>query len=251
MGKVLCELIKQKNKSGENKIITCGVALKARENKLFPVLENINKFNNQADVLIDFSCYKAVPEIIKFCVNKKIPAVICTTGLNLEINNLIQEASKNIAIVKSANMSLGINIINLVIQDIANLLFKLNFDIEILEKHHNKKLDAPSGTAIMLAELIKQEIKNKSNQDLEINLEKNKLREKNSIGIASIRCGNITGEHSIYFSGSSETIEIKHTASSREIFAHGALRAAEFIIKQDTGLYSMHDVLQDLIKSSF
>ena len=135
-------------------------------------------------------------------------------------------------------MSLGINIVNLILEQVSKTLFDLNFDIEILEKHHNQKIDAPSGTALLLADTIKKSIGN-----LDYKFQRNNLRKKNEIGISCVRGGTIVGEHSVIFAGVDETIEIKHCAQSREIFALGAIKAAEFILNKPPQLYSMRDML--------
>lgn len=236
MGKVVVELAKQKKHE-----IVCGISRHEKKNHDFIILDDINKFDGQADVLIDFSVANATNNFVYYCVEKKIPAVICTTGLNDKTENLIIEAAKKIPIFKSANMSLGINIIALILKNFSQMLFDFDFDIEILEKHHNKKLDAPSGTALLLAEMIKKSVK----QNLKLDYERNHLRNKDDLGIVSVRGGNIVGEHEIIFAGQNETIEIKHIAQSREIFALGAIKAGEFILNKNSGLYSMQDILKE------
>ena len=236
MGKVVVELAKQKKHE-----IVCGISRNEKKNHDFIILDDINKFVGKADVLIDFSVADATSNFVCYCAEKKIPAVICTTGLDSKTENLIIDTAKKIPIFKSANMSLGVNIIALILKNFSRILFDLNFDIEILEKHHNKKLDAPSGTALLLAEMIKKSVK----QDLNLDYERNHLRNKNDLGIVSIRGGNIVGEHEIIFAGQNETIEIKHIAQSREIFALGAIKAGEFILNKNSGLYSMQDMLKE------
>ena len=239
MGKTLVNLIK-----GSKHKIICGISTQEKKDLDFIILDDINKFDLKADVLIDFSNAKAVANIINYCVKKKLPAVICTTGLDNQTEELIISASKIIPVFKSANMSLGINILNLILEDFSNILFNLDFDIEILEKHHNKKLDAPSGTALLLAETIKKSI---INQDLNLDYSRNHLRNKNDLGISCVRGGTIIGEHEIIFAGPNETIELKHIAQSREIFAIGAIKAAEFILNKPNGLYTMRDLIKNIL----
>ena len=233
MGKTVVDLVSQSQHE-----IVCGISSHEKKNRDFMILADINKFDLKADVLIDFSVASATSNFIYYCTKKNIPAVICTTGLDKKTDDLIIKASHEIAIFKSANMSLGINIINLILQKFSQMLFDFNFDIEILEKHHNKKLDAPSGTALLFADTIKKSVR----ESLNLDYSRNHLRNKNDIGIASIRGGTIVGEHEIIFAGTNETIQIKHTAQSREIFALGAIKAGEFIINKTAGLYSMQDM---------
>lgn len=233
MGKTVVDLVSQSQHE-----IVCGISSHEGKNRDFMILDDINKFDLKADVLIDFSVASATSNFIYYCTKKNIPAVICTTGLDKKTDDLIINASHEIAIFKSANMSLGINIINLILQKFSQMLFDFNFDIEILEKHHNKKLDAPSGTALLFADTIKKSVR----ESLNLDYSHNHLRNKNDIGIASIRGGTIVGEHEIIFAGTNETIQIKHTAQSREIFALGAIKAGEFIINKTAGLYSMQDM---------
>lgn len=237
MGQVLSQIASVKNK------IVCGISQEIDNTKQFPVYDDIFKFNGDADVLIDFSIATAVPKIIDYCTQKKIPAVICTTGIDNTTQKKIEYSAKIIPIMQSANMSIGINIINLILERISKVLFDMNFDIEILEKHHNKKIDSPSGTALLLADTINKSLENK----LEYSFDRNHQRQKNELGISCIRGGTIVGEHSIIFAGPNENIEIKHTAYSREIFAIGALKAAEFIINKPNGLYSMKDLFGDIL----
>ena len=237
MGKTVVNLVNQSKHE-----IVCGISSHEKKNHDFIILDDIDKFDLNADILIDFSVANATSNFVAYCAKKNIPAVICTTGLSKQTEDLIISASHEIPIFKSANMSLGINIINLILQNFSQMLFDFNFDIEILEKHHNKKLDAPSGTALLFADTIKKSIK----QDLNLDYSRNHLRNKNDIGIASIRGGNIVGEHEIIFAGQNETIQIKHTAQSREIFALGAIKAGEFILNKPAGLYSMQDIFKQI-----
>jgi 4-hydroxy-tetrahydrodipicolinate reductase len=246
MGRMICDTIKQEQSKNNDKKIVCGISRVEHTNETFPIFswDDMNDFNDKADVLIDFSHASNLSKIITYCIERNIPAVIGTTGFDNVDEEKIRIASETIPIFKSANMSIGINIVNLVLENIAEILFSNNFDIEILEKHHNKKVDIPSGTSLMFAETIKKIVKEHNETILNINTERKSQRIKNEIGIASIRCGDIVGEHSIIFAGSGESLEIKHNATSRKIFSIGALNAAMFITSQSPGLYSMRDLFK-------
>ena len=225
--------------------IIAGVDAYSKVLQDYPIFENILKCNLEADVVIDFSRPDSLESIIKFCKEKKLPLVLCTTGFSEEQIDIINHSSKFIAIFRSANMSIGINVVNSILKQVSSLLYD-NFDIEIIEKHHNQKVDAPSGTALLLAETIKTSI-----------LEETKYvkgrdgiakRQHNEIGIHAIRGGSIVGEHSVIFAGQDETIEIKHEALSRDVFAIGALKASEFITGKLPGMYNMDDLIHESIK---
>ncbi|HCC07531.1 MAG TPA: 4-hydroxy-tetrahydrodipicolinate reductase [Clostridiales bacterium] len=203
---------------------------------------DINSCEKAVDVVIDFSNADAIGDLIEYANTKGIPLVICTTGLTEKIIVKIKEYSKNIPILMSANMSFGINIVNVLLKQISNSLYNQNFDIEILEKHHKGKVDSPSGTALFLASTIKSTVEDKTEYifDRTNNMKK---RDKKEIGISAIRGGTIPGEHSIIFAGDDEIIEIKHTALSKKIFADGALKAAKFVMTKKNGLFSMEDVI--------
>ncbi len=210
-----------------------------------PIFSTLDEINVSFDVIIDFSTASAMPTLLEYCKAKKVPAVICTTGLSNEIKEKIVETSKEVAILNSANMSLGINLIANVLKKISPILFDSNFDIEIIEKHHNKKLDAPSGTALLLERAINESLddKLKITYDRSNSFEK---RERNEIGVHAVRGGTIVGEHSVIYAGLDEVIEIKHEAHSKEVFAVGAVNAAKFIKGKDTGLFNMADVMENL-----
>lgn len=213
----------------------------------FPIYNSLSDIDITADVIIDFSNANAVSALLDYSVNKNIPLVLCTTGLSHEIREKVKECSNNVAILNSANMSLGINLIANVLNKISPILFDANFDIEIIEKHHNQKLDAPSGTALLLEKSINDSLDNrlKINYDRSSEFEK---REKNEIGIHSVRGGTIVGEHSVIYAGNNEIIEIKHEAHSKEVFAVGAVNAAKFLAtkKDKPGLYNMSDLMKNL-----
>ena len=207
----------------------------------FPVYTSLNECTEEFDVIIDFSNAKAVPTILEFALNRKKPFICCTTALSDETVASILEASEKIAVFKSANMSLGINMMVELCKKATKILYP-EFDIEIVEAHHNRKLDAPSGTAMMIASAIDQEI----SDNVEYVYDRhsvNKARSKNEIGISSIRGGNIVGEHSAMFISDEEILTISHSAQTRDVFAKGALTAAKFMSGKDKGYYTMSDVI--------
>ena len=207
----------------------------------FPVYSSISEFSGKADVIIDFSHHSALPSLIEYSISHSTPVVIATTGHTDEERKLMDEAAKKTAIFFSRNMSIGINLlIDLCRQ--ASAMLGEDFDIEIIEKHHNNKLDAPSGTAMMIAETLKEE----RDGETEFVYDRHDVRRKRStreIGIHAVRGGTIVGEHDVIFAGNNELITISHTATSREIFATGALRAALFMADKKVGSYSMADLI--------
>ena len=195
--------------------------------------------NEKGDIIIDFSHFSRIPNMLNFAVNNNIPIVICTTGYDDKILSQIKEASSKIPILLSSNTSIGINLMNDLVSKMAENLN--GFDIEIIETHHNKKVDSPSGTAKTLFNVINQTLENKMN--LINGREGNHKRDKNEIGIHSIRGGSVVGEHRVIFYGDDEAIEIKHSAMSKKIFVYGAIKAAKFLIGKKPNLYGMKDVL--------
>jgi len=225
--------------------IAAGVDAYSKVLENYPIFENIQKCTIKGDVVIDFSRPDSLESIIKFCKEKNLPLVLCTTGFKEEQIDIINASSSSIPIFRSANMSIGINVVNSILKQVSALLYD-SFDIEIVEKHHNQKVDAPSGTALLLADTIKSSIKE------EIKYVKGRdgvsKRMHNEIGIHAIRGGNIIGEHSVIFAGLNETIEIKHEALSRDVFAVGALKATEFILGKKPGMYNMDDLIKESTK---
>ena len=208
----------------------------------YPVFTNIFDCNVDADVIIDFSTASAVDDLLKYAVEKKIPVVLCTTGLTSEQLDNVQKASEKVAILKSANMSLGINTLMKILKVATEVLANRGYDIEIVEKHHNQKLDAPSGTALALADCINQVLNNEYDYTYDRSSRREKRPEK-EIGISAVRGGTIVGEHEVIYAGNDEVIEIKHTAYSRAVFAKGAVDAAKYLASKETGMYNMADVL--------
>ena len=207
----------------------------------FPIFNAVNKLNVEADVIIDFSNPSLLDSLLNYATCRKIPIVICTTGFNEKQINKIKVAAKSIPIFFSGNMSIGINLLIELARKTASVLGS-EFDIEIIEKHHNKKIDAPSGTALMIANAINSA----SSYGLNLVFDRHfcrKPRSNNEIGIHSVRAGTIVGEHEVIFAGKNEVITLSHSAQSKEIFAVGAINAAIFIASKSAGLYNMSDLL--------
>ena len=212
----------------------------------YPVYRSLKDYQEnapeKADVIVDFSSAKAVDELLSFCEETKTACVLCTTGLSEEQLARVNEVSKKAAILKSANMSLGINLLQNLLKKAAVVLAEAGFDIEIVEKHHNRKLDAPSGTAIALADSINEEFNNAYHYIYDRSTRRQKRDEK-EIGISAVRGGTIVGDHDVIFAGEDEVITFSHRAYSRNVFAKGALQAAKFLKDQPAGLYDMSDVI--------
>lgn len=222
--------------------IVAGIDTQKGEQNPYPVFETLRECNVEADVVIDFSNAAAVDELLAVCVEKQLPVVLCTTGLSEEQLHKTEEAAEKVAVLRSANMSLGINLLMKLLQSAAAVLSPTGFDIEIVEKHHNQKVDAPSGTALALADCINQELNNEYDYTYDRSNVREK-RKKNEIGISAVRGGTIVGEHEVIFAGTDEVIEIKHTAYSKAIFAKGAIDAAKFLAGKEAGMYNMADVI--------
>ena len=207
----------------------------------YPVFSSPDDVNIEYDVLLDFSHVSTLHKLLDLTEKTKKPLVICSTGYSQEDLDLINEKSKSLPLFKSANMSLGINLINSLLRKITPLLYG-NYDIEIIEKHHNQKLDSPSGTALLLADTIKDSIKGETYYVH--GRDGHKKRDNNEIGIHAVRGGSIVGDHDVIFAGTGEVIELTHKAISRDVFAIGALKACEYMATvTDAGLYNMDDVL--------
>lgn len=238
MGKVISELVY----NDENAEIVAGIDLKETTDNGYPVFTSFPACNVAADVIIDFSSPVNIGEMLQYAQENQVPIVLSTTGLSEADIALVKEASKNVAILRSANMSLGVNTIMKVLKAVTNVLVDADFDIEIVEKHHNQKVDAPSGTALALADAINEVL----DQEYTYNYDRSPVREKRKkkeIGIAAVRGGTIVGEHEVIYAGIDEVIEIKHTAYSKAIFAKGAIQAAKFLAGKGPGMYDMKDVI--------
>lgn len=209
----------------------------------YPVFTDINSCDIEADCLIDFSVAAAVDNLLDYCVANNLPCVLCTTGLSEEQLAKVAEASKMVAILKSANMSLGINLLLKMLKEAAGVLAPAGFDMEIVEKHHNLKVDAPSGTALALADSINEEFDNEYEYVYDRSARREK-RPKKEIGISAVRGGTIVGDHDVIFAGADEVITFSHTAYSKAVFGKGAVQAAKFLAGKGAGMYSMADVIE-------
>lgn len=208
----------------------------------YPVFADIADCELKADVVVDFAAVSAVDALLDYCVTHKLPVVLCTTGLSEEQLARVEAVSREIPVLKSANMSLGINMLLNLLQKAAAILAPAGFDMEIVEKHHNQKVDAPSGTALALADSINEALENAYAYQYDRTQERKK-REKYEIGIQAVRGGSIVGEHEVIFAGMDEVIEFKHTAYSKAIFGKGAVEAAKFLAGRSAGRYEMSDVI--------
>ncbi len=195
----------------------------------------------KGDIIIDFSHFSMVPNLLDYVDRTKTPAVICTTGLSKEVEERIEQLSKNVPLFKSGNMSLGINLLIALAKKGAEVLGE-NFDIEVVEMHHNRKIDAPSGTAYMIAEEINDSLDNSKEYNYG-RYGNDTKRQSSEIGIHALRGGTVVGEHTVIFAGTDEMVRIEHRATSKKVFAQGAIRAAKFIIDKSSGLYNMNDML--------
>ncbi|MDE7297832.1 MAG: 4-hydroxy-tetrahydrodipicolinate reductase [Lachnospiraceae bacterium] len=232
MGQVITEIVSE---DPETEIVA-GIDLKDEGKNPYPVFSHLTDCSVGADVVIDFSSPKGLTELLSVCAERKLPIVLCTTGFTEEQLTEIEEASKRIAILRSANMSLGINTLSKLAAAAASILAEAGFDIELVERHHNRKLDAPSGTAMLLAEDINRELGGGYHYVYDRSTRR-ETRDPKEIGISAVRGGTIVGEHEIIFAGRDEVIELKHTAYSRNVFATGAVQAAKFLAGKDAGMY--------------
>lgn len=238
MGQVITGLVAD----DPNAQIVAGIDIADNRDNGYPVFTDIKKCDVAADVIVDFAAAAAVDALLDYSVEKQIPVVLCTTGLSDEQLARVKESSKKVAILKSANMSLGINTLMKLLKDAANVFAPAGYDIEIVEKHHNQKVDAPSGTAIALADSI-NEARGGEYEYVYDRSQVRKKRDKKEIGISAVRGGTIVGEHEVIFAGIDEVIEFKHTAYSKSVFAKGAVEAAKFLAGKPAGLYDMADVI--------
>lgn len=225
----------------EDCTITAGVDLYG-DNINYPVYRSFADLDVKADVIIDFSNPSVLDTMLAYAVDTKTPMIICTTGFSEEQVAKIKEASKEVAIFYSGNMSLGINLI-IELSKKAASVFGNNFDVEIIEKHHNQKIDAPSGTALMIADGI-ADVRTDSQYVYDRHSYRKK-REKNEIGIHAVRGGTIVGEHEVIFAGHDEILSLKHQALSKDVFAVGAVNAAVYLKNKGAGMYDMGDLLSE------
>lgn len=226
-----------------NTEIVAGIDVSNHIQNAYPVFDDIKKCDVEADVIIDFASAKAVDRLLEYSIEKKIPCILCTTGLSEEQIKKIEAASKEVAVFKSANMSLGINLLMKVLKDAAPVLAEAGFDMEIVEKHHNQKLDAPSGTALALADSINEALNNEYEYVYDRSARR-EVRPEKEIGISAVRGGTIVGDHDVIFAGLNEVITFSHQAYSREVFAKGAVEAAKYLAGKPAGYYNMNDVVE-------
>ena len=235
MGKVLTKCV---NEDSELEIV-CGVS-RDEIDVPFKTYNKMSEVEENADVIIDFSHHSTIDDVLGYATKTKTPLVIATTGFNEDELNRIEDASKIIPIFHSSNMSLGVNVLVKLVKEAAKTLN--GFDIEIIEKHHNKKLDSPSGTAVMIANGVKEVLPD--SEFIYGRHGRSDKRNTTEVGIHAIRGGTIVGEHTTIFAGHDEIVEIKHTAQSKDIFAQGSIAAAKFLVKQEPGYYNMNDMLK-------
>ncbi len=238
MGQVITDMVE----ADENAVIVAGIDVTQNRINKYPVYQSFTKCSVKADVIIDFSAPVNLEEMLDFALENQIGIVLCTTGFSKEQLEVIEQASRQIPVLKSANMSVGINLITKLIKDAAAVLADAGFDIEIVEKHHNKKVDAPSGTALALADAMNEALDNEYGYKYDRSSERIP-RAKKEIGISAVRGGTIVGEHEVIFAGTDEVIEIKHTAYSKAIFAKGSIQAAKFLPGKPAGMYKMSDLM--------
>lgn len=237
MGKVVARIAE----ADPDAQIVAGVDLNTERYGGFPIYSSAFDVKEKADVIIDFSHPSLFDSIMEYAEPENIPSVICTTGLSKEQTSKLKYMSEKIPIFFSANMSLGVNLLIDLVRRASKIL-EDNFNIEIIEKHHNQKVDAPSGTALAIADAISDTVSYEAEYIYDRHSVRRK-RGKSEIGIHSLRGGTIVGEHSVIFAGTDEVIELKHTAASKEVFAAGAVKAAKFMKDKGAGLYAMSDLI--------
>lgn len=238
MGQVISGIV-EKDPDAE---IVAGIDIADQGKNSYPVFTDIDACQVEADAIIDFSSAKATDKLLEYSAARQIPVVLCSTGLSQEQLAKVEETSRKVAVLKSANMSLGINTLLKLVQDAAKVLAAAGFDMEIVEKHHRLKLDAPSGTALALADSINEAMDNQYHYVYDRS-QKREKRDDKEIGISAVRGGTIVGGHEIIFAGQDEVIEFKHTAYSKAIFGKGAVEAAKFLAGKPAGRYDMSDVI--------
>lgn len=237
MGQVISRLVEEDDECE----IVAGIDINTEEKNSYPVFANPFDFNSGADVMIDFSHPSCFENVLSYCQKRELPVIICTTGLSGEQKAMMSEAAKKTPVFFSANMSLGINLIIALAKEATKLL-EGNFDIEIVERHHNQKIDAPSGTALAIADAIDETLSYPAEYVYDRHSVRRK-RKSTEIGLHAVRGGTIVGDHEVIFAGTDEVIELKHSAHSKEVFAVGAIKAAKFMCGKPNGMYSMNDLI--------
>ena len=240
MGQVISGLV-EKDPDAQ---IVAGIDIADQGKNSYPVFTDIDQCQVMADAVIDFSSPKAFEKLMDYCEKRELPVVLCTTGLSEEQLARVEESAKKIAVLKSANMSLGINTLLKLLQDAAKVLAGAGFDMEIVEKHHKLKLDAPSGTALALADSLNEAMGGQYHYVYDRS-QRREQRDAKEIGISAVRGGTIVGEHEVIFAGPDEVIEFKHTAYSKAVFGKGAVEAAKFLAGKPAGRYDMSNVIEE------
>ncbi|MBR3040069.1 MAG: 4-hydroxy-tetrahydrodipicolinate reductase [Lachnospiraceae bacterium] len=238
MGRTITQMVEKE----EEMEIVAGVDLITEGPATYPVFPSVEECDVPVDVIIDFSSSKTTDSLLEYCVKTNTPVVLCSTGLSEEQLQKVQDASTKVAVLKSANMSLGINLLMKLLKEATAVLGEAGFDIEIVEKHHNRKLDAPSGTALALADSVNEAAGNKYHYVYDRS-QRRERRDVSEIGISAVRGGSIVGDHDVIFAGQDEVITFSHTAYSRALFAKGAVSAAKFLAGKEAGFYTMQDVI--------
>lgn len=238
MGQVISQIVKD----DPDTEMAAGIDVFDNGKMEYPVFKSLEECDVEADVIIDFSSAKAEDALLDYCAAHQMPVVVCTTGLSQEQLQKVEETAKKTAVLKSANMSLGINTLMNLLQSAAKVLAGAGYDMEIVEKHHKHKVDAPSGTALALADSINEALGNAYHYTYDRS-DRRTERDPMEIGISAVRGGNIVGEHEVIFAGVDEVIEFKHTAYSKAVFGKGAVQAAKFLAGKPAGRYDMHDVI--------
>ena len=237
MGKVIRDIVSKRDDCR----IAAGIDLNTQSDS-FPIYSSFDEIKEDADVIIDFSNPALLNDLLDFAVKKSMPVVIATTGYDESQKRQIEEASRKTSVFFTYNMSLGINLLANLAKKAVQVLGD-GFDIEIIEKHHNQKIDAPSGTALMLADAICEELNKPMKYEYDRHSKREK-RTKNEIGMHAVRGGTIVGEHEIMFAGRDEIITLSHSARSKEVFAVGAVNAALFLKDKPAGMYSMKEMIE-------
>ena len=240
---VMGQVITGMAKDMEGLTIVAGIDLKNDKENGYPVYASLEECKEEADAVVDFASPKAADHLMDFCAEKKLGLVLCTTGLSEEQIKKVKETAEKTAVLRSANMSLGVNLLLKLVQEAAKVLASSGFDIEIVEKHHKLKKDAPSGTALALGDAINEGLSEKYEYVFDRS-QRSIPRPQKEIGFSAVRGGTIVGDHDVIFAGKDEVITFNHTAYSKAIFAKGALEAAKFLAGKEPGLYDMSDVVQ-------
>lgn len=238
MGQTITQIVKEDTQAE----IVAGIDLSNNRENGYPVFTKISDCTVEADVIIDFASAKAEDALLNYCEEKKVPVVVCTTGLSQEQIRRVQALSTQSAVLRSANMSFGVNALLKLLSDAARVLAPAGFDMEIVERHHKYKVDAPSGTALAMADSMNEALDNTYTYKYDRSQER-KERDAQEIGISAVRGGTIVGDHQVIFAGNDEVIEFRHTAYSKAIFGKGAVEAAKFLAGKPAGLYDMSDVI--------